>query len=334
MQKQNLDYFRENDSEKFTFYRLPKQLFTDAEFSAVSPEAKLLYGFLLDRMSLSMKNGWVDGENRVYIYFTLDEVSEMLGIGKEKAIKLFAELDDKNGCGLIRRKRRGQGKPAIIYVMNFVSHDGGENSAGEKTDEKADEKTEKPCAAQTCENPTPSLAQNRLQDFGESEPQEVGKTECNYNKLNYNNINNTDFSDINPISSHREQPRETESDLIDEIDKYRDIISQNIDYEWLKDSYGADMADGVLELMVEVICSRRPTIVISGGELPTAAVRARFLKLNCSHIEYVIERLKSCGNRVRNIKGYVLTMLYNSYTTIGYYYTAEVAADGLGGRNA
>ena len=61
----------------------------------------------------------------------------------------------------------------------------------------------------------------------------------------------------------------------------------------------------------------------------TAAVRARFLKLDYSHIEYVIERLKNSGSRVRNIKSYMLSMLYNSYTTIGYYYTAEVAADGM-----
>lgn len=321
MQKQNLDYFRGNDAEKFTFYRLPKFLFTDDDFSSVSPEAKILYGLLLDRMSLSMKNGWIDDENRVYIYFTLDEVTHMLGVGKEKAIKLFAELDDKNGCGLICRKRRGQGKPAIIYVMNFGVPDSPQESKDDGCGESGD------CL--TYENPNSSLAQNRLQDLPETEPQEVGKSECNYNKLNYNNINNTDLSNTYPISPHRGHTMESESDMMDEIDKYRNIISQNIDYECLKESYGADMADGVLELMTEVACSREPTMVVSCRQMPTAAVRARFLKLDYSHIEYVIERLKNSGSRVRNIKSYMLSMLYNSYTTIGYYYTAEVAADGL-----
>ena len=118
---QKFDYYYGREAEQFNFYRIPKVLFTDKRFLGVSVEAKVLYGLMLDRMSLSIKNQWIDDENRVYIYFKLEDVMEYMGIGKDKGVKLFAELDTEKGCGLIRRKRQGLGKPAIIYVMNFNS---------------------------------------------------------------------------------------------------------------------------------------------------------------------------------------------------------------------
>lgn len=89
---------------------MPKILFTDDRFAGVSSEAKILYGLLLDRMGLSIKNGWIDEENRVYIYFKLDDVIDMLKIGKDKGIMLFAELYAEKGCGLIKRRRQGTWK--------------------------------------------------------------------------------------------------------------------------------------------------------------------------------------------------------------------------------
>jgi hypothetical protein len=123
--EQNFEYYYGSEAEQFTFYRIPKILFVDKRFSNISSDAKILYGLLLDRMSLSLKNGWLDSENRVYIYFTVEEVMEALNIGREKCAKIFSELDTKKGCGLILRKMQGLGKPAIIYVMKF--HTGSES---------------------------------------------------------------------------------------------------------------------------------------------------------------------------------------------------------------
>ena len=100
MMSLEFDYFYGAEAEQFTFYRIPKLLFTDKRFSKVSIEAKVLYGLMLDRMSLSLKNGWVDEENRVYIYFKLEDAMEFMGIGKDKGVKLFAELDYEKGCEL------------------------------------------------------------------------------------------------------------------------------------------------------------------------------------------------------------------------------------------
>ena len=113
------DYFYGQQSEQFSFYRIPKMLFTDYRFWNVSTDAKLLYGILLDRMNLSAKNGWFDESGRVYIIFTLEETMAALNCGDNKATKLYNELEKK--CGLIERKRQGLGKPNLIYVKNFAS---------------------------------------------------------------------------------------------------------------------------------------------------------------------------------------------------------------------
>ena len=117
-------YYYGCEAERDAFYRIPKLLITDERFRGVSTDAKLLYGLMLDRMSLSLKNGWLDDENRVYIYFTVEEVMEQMNCKSEKATKLLAELDGKKGIGLIERVRRGQGKPSLIYVKDFAAGSG------------------------------------------------------------------------------------------------------------------------------------------------------------------------------------------------------------------
>ena len=113
------DYFYGQQADQFSFYRIPKVLFTDEAFDAISIEAKLLYGILLDRMNLSAKNGWLDKDGRVYIIFTVDEVKESLRCSNKKAAKTLDELEYT--VGLIERRRRGLGKPNLLYVKNFIS---------------------------------------------------------------------------------------------------------------------------------------------------------------------------------------------------------------------
>ena len=111
------DYFYGQSGEMFSYFRVPKVLFRDIRFKDLSTDAKTLYGILLDRMSLSVKNGWLDGQGRVYIIFPIQEVMDALGCADNKATKLFRELEN---AGLVERKRRGLGKPNLIYVKNFA----------------------------------------------------------------------------------------------------------------------------------------------------------------------------------------------------------------------
>ena len=120
MDNLHFDYYYGNEAEQFVFYRIPKILVKSPYFKKLSDSAKLLYGMMLDRMGLSVKNGWFDEENRAYIYFTVSDVMEYMCCGTEKATKLIAELDSKKGVGLIERIKRGQGKPARIYLKKFV----------------------------------------------------------------------------------------------------------------------------------------------------------------------------------------------------------------------
>ena len=113
-----LDYFYGQSGELFSYFRIPKALFQDHRFRQLSTDARTLYGILLDRMSLSAKNGWLDGQGRVYIIYTVREVQESLCCAEHKAVKLFRELEQLD---LIERKRRGLGRPSLIYVKDFSS---------------------------------------------------------------------------------------------------------------------------------------------------------------------------------------------------------------------
>ena len=111
-----LDYFYGQTGELFSFYRIPKALFQEQRFQSLSTDAKTLYGILLDRMSLSAKNGWLDEQGRVFIIFTIEDVKRSLCCADNKATKLLRELEE---FGLIERKRRGLGRPSLVYVKNF-----------------------------------------------------------------------------------------------------------------------------------------------------------------------------------------------------------------------
>ena len=106
------NYFYGPQAEQFAFYRIPKALFTDPAYRGISTDAKVLYGLLLDRMSLSARNDWLDEQGRVYIVFTLEEIMDSLSCGNKKAVGLLRELETE--AGLIERRRQGLGKPNLI----------------------------------------------------------------------------------------------------------------------------------------------------------------------------------------------------------------------------
>ena len=130
--KMNFKYFYGTEADQFSFYRIPKALFTNDCFKDLSSDAKILYGLMLDRMSLSIKNQWFDEENRAYIYFSIEDIMELLNCGRNKAVKSLQELDDEKGIGLIEKRRQGFGKVTIIYVKSFVQ-EGCEEQKKEKS---------------------------------------------------------------------------------------------------------------------------------------------------------------------------------------------------------
>ena len=123
------DYFTERDAIEYPFYRVPKALITDPLYRAVSTDAKLLYGLLLDRMDLSMMKRWLDEFGRVFLFYKIEAIQADLCCCKEKACKLLCELES---AGLIEKKRQGRGKPSIIYVKRFIKKSEKQTSKGRK----------------------------------------------------------------------------------------------------------------------------------------------------------------------------------------------------------
>ena len=291
------DYFYGAQAEQFSFYRVPKVLFTREQFKQLSAEAKILYGIMLDKLDLSVKNKWVDEKGRVYIIYTIEQIMEDMNCADQKATKLLDELEKK--CGLIERKRQGLGKPNLIFVKNFIT--GVEGSM---------------------------MAQ--IQNRENHDSGAVNITTADYPKsrgINTNH-NNTENNDINPIQSGFDEDGMCERN---EYERYfRESLSIDV---LLRENLGEEETIlGILDLMVDVCCFKRSVIRIAGDDKPLAVVKSRFMKLNAEHIRYVLKCLSENTTRVRNIRQYLLTALYNAPATIRPFYQAWVNNDMATGR--
>lgn len=161
---------------------------------------------------------------------------------------------------------------------------------------------------------------------------EVGKSDSNYNNINKNNKSNTDL--INPSVEVQGNRTEDRMDAMDVIQAYTDIVKTNIDYHILIQGCRTgdrEYIDEIVELLVETISIDRETVMISGAEYPYQFVKNKLLKVNYFHIQYVLECLHDTTTKVRNVKAYLLTCLFNAPSTIGNHYRVEVNHDMYGG---
>lgn len=303
-------YFYGDEAMQFTYFRIPCQLITHPRFKHLSTDSKLLYGMLLDRMSLSIKNEWYDDTGRVYIYYTVDEVCSNLNCGRDKAMRLLAELDTGKGVGLIGRKKQGQGKPTQIYVKRFTT---------QEMPPQPEKKPEPPAPP-----PGVEFADVQKSDFPTSRrrknpPQEVEETDPNQTKRNQLDFIQPDPSIYPPAPSGREMG-------IDRCE-VREEVKENIEYEHLRQELPYDDVESLLELIVDVLSSTASTIRIGGEVLPVDAVRRRFRQLDSEHIKYIIDSMSQTTTKINNIRAYLLTALYNAPITIGPYYSAAVRHD-------
>ena len=328
-------YFQGMECDMYSFYRIPKLLFTSEYFKNLSCEAKVLYGLMLDRMSLSIKNRWFDEEDRAYIFFSVEEIMEMLNCGRNKAVNCLKELDQEKGIGLIEKRRIGLGKTNVIYVKNFSlteypdepaifdSEETPENVAERKEnteteiEEYAKKEPEKPVNTQKFEKQTSGSLKNKLQEVSktnfkefekqtsrslENKLQEVSKTNCNNTEYNY-----TEFSENESYQYLSEQ--EKGRDRIQERNEYRQLIHDNIEYEILCQSYGTGRVEELVELMLDAICSTKTYQQINGEAVPTQVVKSRLLKVGYEHIQYVFFSLDRSTSKAKNIRQYMLRFL-------------------------
>lgn len=286
------DYLYDVDEVQYSFIRVPKLLLQHEAYQRISSEAKLLYSLLLDRVGLSHKNGWKDKENRIYIIYPIAEVMEEMNCGKNKAVQLLDELEQK---GLVERKRQGLGKPNLIYVKSFFRM---VDNFGERNFLKF-------------ENQTSGVSKIKPQEVSESNP-----TNTNNKKTD---VNHTDLSFLPGRESKRS----------DAYAQYEDYFREELEIPILIQGNRTEKEtlEGILDLLAETCSSKRKTIRIAGDDKPLEIVKSRLMKLNSLHIEYVLDCLKENTTYVRDMKQYLLTTLFNAPVTIDPYYQARVNHD-------
>ncbi len=334
------DYYYGVQSEQFSFYRIPRLLIKDQHFKGLSSDAKLLYGLMLDRMALSMKNHWLDNENRAYIIYSISNVMEDINCSKPTCVKIMKELDS---FGLIERKRKGLGKPDIIYVKNFAVLEDSQEQDEESSDAADTFEENKPVMGN--ENITSEGKQDELpevKDFNfwnektltsggkESLPLEVKNLAPNYNNNNYNNqsYNYINQSYQSNLSSQADQACKDEIDTIGNTDAYIQQIKKNLDYDFYMTNDVAYMDKDLLKelfvIICDVVCTKSETIKISGYVYSCDYVRSKFLRLTSNHVMYVMDCIKNTTTKIANIKAYLLVALFNAPSTIDHYYQQEV----------
>ena len=294
------EYFYGSQSESFSFYRIPRLLITDPQFRGLSSDAKLLYGLLLDRMGLSARNGWYDEQNRVCIYYTLEEIGQDLCCGHDKATKLLRELDAEHGIGLIERVKQGLGKPTRIYVKAFSPT---RESRGPD-----------------CGEPAPQAAEKPRSGHPKTGGQDCGKPAASYIDNNYTEGNYTDLSYIHP-SIHPE----VETAGADPMD----VIREQIEYDALIHDhlYRKGELDGLVLLIRDVRYGSHASFRINRTDVPGAVVRSAFAKITREHVEYVLDCIRKTETEITSIRSYLLTALYNAVLHMDIHIDAQVRHD-------
>ena len=338
------DYYFGVQSEQYAFFRVPTLLFTDEQYKNISCEAKVLYGILLSRMELSAKNGWIDDQGRVYIICTTEEIMEKLNCGNQKAVKLMAELE--KGCELIERKRQGLGKPNLIYVKNFLPTENipaGKIPVGNISVEnihagniRAVENkavNASPSHFLKCENHTSGDVKITAPEMCKSHASNIDKKYIDQRYID------------NPIYQGSGRDRMDGKDGADgaermdgmeEYEQYKNRFRTELELDTLIQRYPdkEETLEGILELLAETCSTKKEEICIAGDHKPRELVKNRLMKLNATHIQYVLECMKENTSDIKNIKQYLLTMLFNAPVTISSYYQAKVNHDLYGYDNS
>ena len=282
-----LDYFYGQAGELFSFFRIPKALFQEQRFQDLSTDAKTLYGILLDRMSLSVKNEWFDKKGRVFIIFTIEDVKRTLRCADNKATRLLRELEE---FGLIERKRRGQGKPCLVYVKNFSAESSKESVKNRDNDDSCGSKI-------ACQDPVKARG--------------IKKKE-----------NKTEMNNTNPILSD-ESEKMKNRELLEEYFSH----SLEIDLLLRLCPDDEDTINQIVDLLVDTCATNRKLLRIAGDDKPAEVVRSRFMKLNADHIRFVLKCLAENSSPIRNMKQYLLASLYNAPTIMQLSYQNQTNHD-------
>ena len=355
------DYYYGEESEQYSFLKIPKLFFTDKTYESLSLEAKLLYGLMLDRMALSAKRGWYDAYNRAYIKYTSKAIAADMGINRKSALKYMKELSE---FGLIIKVQQ-TGLSDVIYVMNFAkvkqvnenpnntgfNHILQDNRNAESINSGSAEQTPDASLYQD-ESSGPGGGNKNLRDMDltgnpaqttspKFTPVQILHTpEQKNNKNNYNNINtnmpdnsvldnNTNQSinqSVYPVVSYQSDA-ERQTDMTEE-EYYEQLVKSNIDYDiYMQDKNNREWYDEYYNIILEVVMRKADKVFVAGSEWPQNFVKSRFLKITASDMLYVHDRMQHTVSDIKNIKAYLVAALFNAPTTNKSYWNSRVNHD-------
>lgn len=329
MKKLKLSYLKPHEARRYSYYSIPKLLIDHPAFDGIDYGAKLLYGLMLNRAGLSAEHAedFTDDQGRLYIIYTIDQVREDLRCSKPTAVKLLDQLSE---IGLIEKKRRGQGKPTLVYVKDFSSI----GAQPERAPTTAAEGT----VPQDSRSKKALLPEVKNIDFLKSIaftsrsqgslPPEVNGFDSSY--LDLSDIDRRDPPSF-PPGMEADGGKEPQG-----LPALEEEVKKQIEYSILAEDRGKDQAAEVVRLMVDVLCRAGPEIKIGQNQLPAEAVRKRFRELEFEHVVHALDKLSEAMKTgpVRNVNAYLLTLLYNApasmNTEISAQYKANTGGIGYG----
>lgn len=277
----SLPYIDPQKARQYSYFVVPKVLLTDPAFAGIDCTAKVIYSLMLSRLSLSAENPdqYTDEEGRLYIIYSVEEMTDTLNISRPTVMKMISQLYKS---GLIEKKRQGQGKPTLYYVMDFTAA------------------LEQPADFQKSNNFT-----SRSQNF---ETQEVKDFDPSNNDLSKQDCSKNNPSSIADIEPERGKERSTMDP--EDLNELISDVKDSIEYDVLEEKWGPEIACNVLSLIVSVL-SRTGPVTMGGNQYPEEVVKKRYRSLNFEDIDLALEKLFSTPD-VRNQNAYLTTLLYNA----------------------
>ncbi len=311
--------YRISDVVNDEFLRFPLTLLANPKYKEMSLEAKFIYSLLLNRLTLSQKNGWINEDKEVYLIYTREEASDMLNISYKKTIAAFRELIDK---GLLYEKRQGRGYPNLLYVLKAELNDTDASNFAQKYDETSDESTAEapssPHNTQTCQNDRSRHSDSAHQDLSKSqfkicqndtlrtavsEDPELPKVHPIKNNNKYIEMSYLDNSlSIRPVCS-----KGKESDgQADKDNKLLESIFERCELELFQPNIRAMIRNAVERLYYS------ETLKIGNARLPQEKVRSYLKLLDAEAVISSLERMKQNSEPIVNPTAYLMSTLFNS----------------------
>lgn len=317
------DYYSIQDVKLFNYFMIPKELIRDKNFASLSTDAKLLYGIMMERLTLSQKNGWVDEKGRVYIIYTIDTLMDDMNCKNTKAFKLMKELETFQ---LIERKRQGLSRPNLIYVKNFAIP-----VTDRREDQNMDENAENPSVSADVRKREgqdlregPDIRKREGLDIRKREGHDIRKCEeQTFANANPNNISNNKINN-NIISSRGRAREEEEIDISHLImtgeictnrERMERTLKTNLGYEQLVTVLPEqkELTDLVFQVLTDLYTGKKPfaeSVKVNGMFITARELRVRFSSLTEGMLYQMIKRLR--GKEIVNPSTYLLSCLYNA----------------------